>query len=553
MSFNTLIGLPFLFFNMLVSIGSSLLDHSQTHSSSLSTSSGARQNHLDSSTSDQAHNLVINSNIPCKTQSFFSENHDLVSSTLDARSMNYNLQIDYSDIGHLSNNLDLITSAIGPGKTSNTVSSSNVKNDIVAHQQEKHLTVSSGKVENSYGDNHIFSCGKNLNCIESSTDTEDNIKDGQELMESNSCSAEPTPPPSLRSSSSNLVINLSPNAENRDEKLLNGNSEGEDDDEEDEDDDVFINPANISPVTSPKTKSVIKPPVNENSPKRPKHKPEPLYIPPHVNAFGQFASRLRSPRLWDPTGLHSFPSHGHQDLSKNSPPPYTPPPMLSPLRKGSGLYWAIINNGNVTPKSTNLGSFLSNRRSISQSCDKDMGQNNELILSTPTTAYEPEVVYDLDLLSSESDVQPHVNIGSNYQASIPAYIGDCTDAQKYYRRERADQVWDPSVIEKIPSDDLDAYLELACSGCIPGAGRNVELAIHLLHIYHGDIDKCITKLLNSDSLKLPTDHPLYDYQYPETDVWTKEEIGNYYRAMLNADKDFHAIAKKVCKSHLFTC
>lgn len=69
---------------------------------------------------------------------------------------------------------------------------------------------------------------------------------------------------------------------------------------------------------------------------------QPLYIPPYVNTCG-FTSRLRSPRLWDP----SNPDH-----KKLSPPPYTPPPMLSPVRSGSGLFWHIISgSGSLTPKS----------------------------------------------------------------------------------------------------------------------------------------------------------------------------------------------------------
>ncbi|XP_053204649.1 transcription factor mef2A-like isoform X2 [Panonychus citri] len=509
----------------------------------------------------------------------------------------------------------------------------------------------------------------------------------------------PTPRSTLRSSSSNLVINLSPeetkdidedddedDEEIDDDDTFSGNNgkdehigvsydeDDDDEDDEDEDDDVFINPAAISPVTSPKSSnqhisinhlkdnnyksivnnnnnnlttitstsqpvncsplhtsvitnksSVIKvTPVDErSSPKRPKHKPEPLYIPPHVNAFGQYASRLRSPRLWDPTGLHSLPSH---DVNKSSPPPYTPPPMLSPLRKGSGLYWAIISNGNVTPKSANLGTFINSRKSLSQTtsiCEpptsvvnlqlNDSSANNvsatssdstittstttatatqhhnannstinststiihnnitnnnnnnsviikssnvkeifcskssELIISsTPTTAYEPDSPYNLDLLPSESDIQPHVNIGSSYQASIPAYIGDKIDISKRYRRERADLVWNPIVLDKLnQSEDLDYYLELACSSCVPGAGRNIEFALHLLNICDGDLEEAISKLLNTDPIKLKPDHPLIDYQYPESDVWSQEEINLYYQALIKFDKDFNAIAQKV--------
>lgn len=61
-----------------------------------------------------------------------------------------------------------------------------------------------------------------------------------------------------------------------------------------------------------------------------KHRPAPLFIPGHGgSAHGGFQSRLRSPRVL--TGEHKG----------NTPPPYTPPPMLSPIRSGSGLFWTI--------------------------------------------------------------------------------------------------------------------------------------------------------------------------------------------------------------------
>ena len=59
-----------------------------------------------------------------------------------------------------------------------------------------------------------------------------------------------------------------------------------------------------------------------------KHRPAPLFIPGNGGSGG-FQSRLRSPRVL--TGEHKG----------NTPPPYTPPPMLSPIRSGSGLFWNI--------------------------------------------------------------------------------------------------------------------------------------------------------------------------------------------------------------------
>ena len=92
-----------------------------------------------------------------------------------------------------------------------------------------------------------------------------------------------------------------------------------------------------------------------------KHRPAPLYIPPQ---FGFFQSRLRSPRVISGgasgdrvgslnRGLHT----GH------TPPPYTPPPMLSPFRSGSGLFCTLQSAQPQTPRSAPVsGKIMLNRK-----------------------------------------------------------------------------------------------------------------------------------------------------------------------------------------------
>lgn len=78
-----------------------------------------------------------------------------------------------------------------------------------------------------------------------------------------------------------------------------------------------------------------------------KHRPTPLFIP---TCFSSFQSRLRSPRLWDGGDTKG---RGH------TPPPYTPPPMLSPIRSGSGLFWTIQSARPLTPQSAPVSARLS--------------------------------------------------------------------------------------------------------------------------------------------------------------------------------------------------
>lgn len=300
------------------------------------------------------------------------------------------------------------------------------------------------------------------------------------------------------------------------------------------------------------------------SPKRMKHKPKPIYIPPHVNACGavhHIQSRLsRSPRLWDGAGNRSSAAHvmmlmgDHRmapallDSRLHSPPPYTPPPMLSPVRTSSGFYYHIINGANLTPKSISSGganSFFSRKSCpplLSQmSIPHVMDMKDAEILDTPKTAYEPE----FETVIPETDMQPHVNVGPQFQAKIPAFIGDKKpDPKNRYKGERADLIFDPQILESIPQEDLDNFLEGACSACIIGSGRNKEYAYHILNKNKGNIIESIICLLEPDP-KIAPDDPLFGYHYPEPDVWSTLEITAYHQALIKCDKNFFAISKQV--------
>lgn len=63
-----------------------------------------------------------------------------------------------------------------------------------------------------------------------------------------------------------------------------------------------------------------------------KRKPEPLVIPASMSNFG-FRSQLRSPKLLE-SGCATQKCH-------TTTPPYTPPPMISPARTGSGVFWTL--------------------------------------------------------------------------------------------------------------------------------------------------------------------------------------------------------------------
>ena len=93
---------------------------------------------------------------------------------------------------------------------------------------------------------------------------------------------------------------------------------------------------------------------------RRKNRPQPLIIPSPVSNFG-FQSRLRSPRISEQSGpqlsVETSSSAGAVSLSVQVPSsagltPYTPPPMLSPVRTGSGLFCSLVQ---PSPKSAPVG------------------------------------------------------------------------------------------------------------------------------------------------------------------------------------------------------
>lgn len=77
-----------------------------------------------------------------------------------------------------------------------------------------------------------------------------------------------------------------------------------------------------------------------------RHRPEPLFIPPppsynpnpapSYSGATLYQSQLRSPRV---LGDHLLLDPAHEL------PPYTPPPMLSPVRQGSGLFSNVLISG----------------------------------------------------------------------------------------------------------------------------------------------------------------------------------------------------------------
>ncbi|KAG7219959.1 hypothetical protein INR49_018497 [Caranx melampygus] len=163
-------------------------------------------------------------------------------------------------------------------------------------------------------------------------------------------------------------------------------------------------------------------------------RPEPLIIPPPkpstfippsvYSSISTFQSNLRSPvRLPDnPLTL----------------PPYTPPPILSPVREGSGLYFSTLM--------------------------ANIAVSNQILPPPPTPKS-----------ATRSLLRSTVSILGIYQAEIP----DMQDqASSQFDQHKADLVWVPVENSHLKHGDqecLEDLMNMACCSVLRGGGTNQEL------------------------------------------------------------------------------
>ncbi|XP_028914460.1 mitotic deacetylase-associated SANT domain protein [Ornithorhynchus anatinus] len=272
------------------------------------------------------------------------------------------------------------------------------------------------------------------------------------------------------------------------------------------------------------------------SARKPKQRPrpEPLFIPPKAGTFiappvysniTPYQSHLRSP-----VRLADHPADRSLEL-----PPYTPPPILSPVREGSGLYFnAILSAGGLpapppgTPKSAHRTLLRSNSAEVTPPVLSVMGE------ATPVS------------------IEPRINVGSRFQAEIPPLRDRTLAAADEHKAQLVWRPWEGPGAVGESRGRVEDLLTAACSSIFPGAGTNQELALHCLHEARGDILATLTKLLLRHPLR-PPDHPLADYHYTGSDRWRSAEKKLFNKGIAIYKKDFFLVQKLIQTKTVAQC
>ncbi|XP_001638811.3 uncharacterized protein LOC5518889 [Nematostella vectensis] len=249
---------------------------------------------------------------------------------------------------------------------------------------------------------------------------------------------------------------------------------------------------------SDKDNSVFRNPSDIVSPRRKRPRPEPLKIPPSVStAYNSPAS-----------------PHGR---NRTCSPPYTPPPMLSPR----SIFSHVNAAGNLTPRSgvppmpmTPSRLMLSARRLSSNDVDDE--------LTFP---------------------EPKINIGPQFQASIPDVIAPKENAR--HDDHKATLVWYPVDERKRGRrEEIEAFLDMACSVAVVGGGSNKEYALHILHKAGGNLKEAVRLLLSKKHVTSPSD-PMYNYHYEGSVKWASKERQTFRNSFRLKGKDFNDLKKEI--------
>ncbi|KAK2826527.1 hypothetical protein Q5P01_020741 [Channa striata] len=275
----------------------------------------------------------------------------------------------------------------------------------------------------------------------------------------------------------------------------------------------------------------------KKSKRRPR--PEPLFIPPPkpglfivppvYSSITPYQSHLRSPvRLADnPLAM----------------PPYTPPPILSPVREGSGLYFSTFLSSAAAAAAAASGQGLP-PPATPKSATRSLLRSNSCDITPPVLSAMSE--------ATPVSIEPRINIGSRYQAEVPELRQRSAVEMDHHR---AELVWAPlNELEEKPDyqKKVEDLMHLACSSVLCGGGTNQELAHHCLYECRGDIMAALSLLMLRNPI-FPKSHHLSNYHYSGSDSWTAAERRQFNKGITAYKKDFFMVQKQVTTKTVAQC
>ncbi|XP_062969244.1 zinc finger protein 541 [Cynocephalus volans] len=207
--------------------------------------------------------------------------------------------------------------------------------------------------------------------------------------------------------------------------------------------------------------------------------------------------------------------------------PYTPPPMLSPIREGSGLYFNTL---------------------CSMSAQAGPDQLIGSVFDQVDGSFGICVVKDDTKISTE----PHINIGNRFQAEIPELQERSLAGIDEHVASLVWKPWGDVMTNPETQDRVTELCNVACSSVMPGGGTNLELALHCLHEAQGNVQVALETLLLRGPQK-PWSHPLADYRYTGSDIWTPMEKRLFKKAFCTHKKDFYLIHKMIQTKTVAQC
>ncbi|XP_072896561.1 uncharacterized protein mideasb isoform X2 [Hemitrygon akajei] len=263
-------------------------------------------------------------------------------------------------------------------------------------------------------------------------------------------------------------------------------------------------------------------------------RPEPLFIPPkphnHVSVIAYPPGALYQSNLRSPVRLPEHP------VDRNfQPPPYTPPPILSPMREGSGLYFNAILSAStsssqpVTPRST-----------------------PKFCLSRSNSADTPPPVLPLMNEATPASIEPRINIGPQFQAEIPELRDKSLAVLDANHADLVFKPWESRKNHQLDQQRMEDLMTVACSSILPGGGTNQELTLHCLHEAKGNILAALNMLLLRKSPR-GRSRALINYHYAGSDKWTSREKAMFNKGLTAHKKDFFLVQKLVKTKTVAQC